>query len=250
MLELIAELEKVESALESMMRRSKSVRESEETADSAIQSASASFALQDQIADAMLRRDEKNIEAIYMKYAKNGCGICKRDFLDALNHVRLEDIKSEDADEIFDDMDMDCNGLLDLKEFRRAVSAPSSFEQFINQAIPFSELISTALPKKKATNQLAVFMELTQTQISDIARAVSAVLKSILCTKAVELKESYDAAAAKNKTADNSSASKFSVVELKAGGISDYHKGLSGRVGKHKLPYSLPSLLLRIFPLY
>jgi hypothetical protein len=236
--ELIAEMERVESALESFVRQSMiATGETEEPADSVTESASA---VRQQIADAMLKRGNENIEAVYRKYANDGCGICKKDFFDALYHVRLEEIKPDDADMMFDNMDMDNNGLLDLNEFRRAVSARSSFEQFIAQAIPFSELISTSLPRKKATDQLTTFMELTSAQISKIVRAISAELESLLTAKAKALRESYEAAAAKQISSDSaSSASKFSVLELKAGNITDYHNGLSGRVGEHMLIFCL-----------
>ena len=222
-MELFTELERLENSLQSLLRQNRiAAGETEETAST----------VKEQIADAMLKRGNENVEAVYKKYANDGCGICKKDFADALNQVRLEEINQGDADVIFDNMDMDDNGLLDLNEFRRAVSARSSFEQFITQAIPFCELISTSLPRKKATNQMTTFMELTSTQISEIVRAASSELESILIAKAKELKESYEAAAAKKNSTDNS---KFSVSELKAGDISDYHKGLSGRVGEHML---------------
>jgi hypothetical protein len=229
---VIAELEGIESALQSMAHRSMlAVGETEEPADQANESV---LAVTQQIADAMHKRGNENINAVYRRYANDGCGISKKDFPDALYNVRLEEVKPDEADVIFDNMDMDSNGLLDLNEFRRAVSARSSFEQFISQDIPFHELLSTSLPRKKATNQLTTFMELTSSQISDIVQAVSVVLKTILTAKVKELRESYEAAEANKRVTDSSSsAAKFSVLELKAGDISDYHKGLSGRVGKH-----------------
>jgi hypothetical protein len=227
MIELITGLERAESALEGMVSRSMNiVGDTKDAADSAIESV---LAVRERISDAMLKRSDENIRAVYEKYAKNEYGICKNDFLDALYQVRLEAINREDADVIFDNMDMDNSGQLDSAEFRRAVSARSSFEQFITHAIPFSELISTSLPRKNATNQMTTFMELTSTQISVTVSAVSTVLESILTAKARELRESYKTAAEKVLT-DQPSASKFS--ELTAGVISDYHNGLSGRVGK------------------
>uniref|UniRef100_A0A7S0M388 NAD(P)(+)--arginine ADP-ribosyltransferase n=1 Tax=Cryptomonas curvata TaxID=233186 RepID=A0A7S0M388_9CRYP len=242
MKELVADLERAENALQRMVRRSMlAVGETEETADSAVETADSAIesvlAVTERIADAMLKRGTENIEAVFKKYANNSSGVCKKDFYDALYHVRLEDIDRDDAEVIFDDMDMDNNGLLDLNEFRRAVSARSSFEQFIAKAIPFPELISTSLPRANGSNQLATFMELTSTQISVFVRAVSSELEFILTAKAKELKDSHKAAEAKaaeakeNSTDTASSASKFSVSTMQAGDISDYHKGLSGRVG-------------------
>jgi formamidopyrimidine-DNA glycosylase len=102
------------------------------------------------------------------------------------------------------------------------------------QTVPLHEIISSALPRKPGISPLDTFRELTHHEITEITQAVSGVLENILIEKVARMRESWEVAKAK-EIHDGQSNSKFLVVELKAGGIQDYHFGLSGRVGAETL---------------
>jgi hypothetical protein len=193
-----------------------------------------SFKLRQQVADSMFKRSNQNIEAVYRKYAKDQKGVCQDDFFNACQEVRFDFTSREDTDELFINMDMNDDSFLDLSDFRRAMGARSASEQFILQTVPLHEVVSSALPRKYGRSPLDAFRELNRHEIAEIAQVVSGVLETILIEKVSKLKESWEAAKAK-EVHDGQNEAKFFVVELKAGSIQDYHNGLSGRVGEENL---------------
>jgi hypothetical protein len=199
------------------------------------QTKAADVSLKQQVADLMSKRSNENIETVYLKYGKDARGISQKDFFRACQEVRLDFENRKDTDELFISMDMNEDGFLDLTEFRRAMGTRSAFEQFILQIVPLHEIISSALPRKSQRSSLEVFKGLTSHEITEMADAVSGVLETVLAEKVLQLRESWEAAQAK-EAHDGPSNSKFLVVEwLKAGRIQDYHNGLSGRVGEDLL---------------
>ncbi len=197
--------------------------------------------LKQQVADSVFRRSNQNIESVYLKYAKDQRGVCQGDFFNACQEVRFDFSGREDTDEIFINMDMNDDGFLDFSEFCRAMGTRSAAEQFILQTIPLHEIISSALPRKPGRSPLDAFRELTSGEITEMAQAVSGVLETILIEKVTQLRESWEAAMAK-EIHEGQNSSKFLVIELKAGGIQDYHNGLSGRVGDETVLYTIHSL--------
>ena len=186
-----------------------------------------------QIVEARRSREDESVAVVFQKYKSAG-GIHRQNFLDALLEIRsdLADTTLA-ANELFDNMDMNEDEMLDLPEFRRAAHFRSSFQQLILQTIPFPELVSSALPYSKEKSQLNVFMDLSELQLAEISQALSLELQSILSENVKRLRTSRDAAQSKLQSGNESSpAQKFSVDTLSAGDITDYHKGLSGRVGK------------------
>ena len=189
--------------------------------------------LRSQIVETRRKREDSAIESVYRKYVTNSSGIDQTQFYEALLEIRSDIAHSSEAKELFDNMDMNDDGLLDLHEFRRAVSSRSSFEQFISQLIPFAELVSAALPPSKDKSQLNVFLNLTEQEVAQIAGAVSFEIERIMSQKIFHLKKSYAAVQSRQSSNNSgSSAPKFSVDTISAGDITHYHKGLSGRVGQ------------------
>jgi hypothetical protein len=187
--------------------------------------------LKQQVAESMFKRSNQNVEAVYLKYAKDRRGIRQVDFFCACQEVRFDFASREDTDELFINMDMNDDSFLDLSAFRWAMRARSITEQFILQTVPLHEIISSALPRKHGRSPLDVFRELNGHEIAEIAQAVSGALEAILIEKVAQLRESCKAAKEK-EIYDGQNDAKFLVVELKAGSILDYHNGLSGRVGE------------------
>jgi hypothetical protein len=189
------------------------------------------FSLKQQVADSIFKRSNQNVENVYLKYAKDQRGICQKDFFNACQEVRFDFASLEDTDELFINMDMNDDSFLDLSEFCRAMGTRSASEQFVLQTVPLHEIFLSALPRKHGRSPSDAFRELTRNEITEMAQAVSGVLETILVEKVDQLRESCEAAKAK-EIHDGQSNSKFLVVELKAGNIQDYHNGLSGRVGE------------------
>ena len=177
-------------------------------------------------------REDSAIEAVYQKYENSCGGIDRQHFPDALCDIGSGHADTAQVDELFDNMDVNEDGLLDLEEFRRAASSRSQFELFIASTIPFAELLSYALPRLKGRSQMNIFMELTERQIADISEALSSELNSIISETVTKLKSS-DAAAQSSvdSSRSGSAAEKYSLDTISAGDITDYHKGFSNRVG-------------------
>ena len=180
------------------------------------------------MAEARFRRSDKFIEAVYAKYAKDGGGISHIDIWNACKEVRLDLDYDDDKDELFHSLDMDCDGVLDLEEFRHLVDKHSILEQFIAQAVPFHQLFSAALPFKQGKAPLEVFRELSPAEVRVIVQTLSDELEGTISDKVELMRESFNAALAQTSSSNNS---KFAVEELKAGTIEDYRNGLSGRLG-------------------
>ena len=182
-----------------------------------------------QVAEARNRRSEQNIEAVFLKYAKDSGGISQADFFDSCQEVRFGLITAEDAGDVFRGLLLNANGVVELNEFRRIVNTRSPFEQFISRSIQFHELMSSALPQIIGKTSFELFRELTPEEISDISLAVCKELETILKETVLLMRERFEFAQPQQR-----SVLRFSVNELKAGNIEDYRKGLSGRIGDEK----------------
>jgi hypothetical protein len=184
--------------------------------------------LRSQVLEAKLRRSAPHIDAVYSKYAADDRGISHSLFFKSIQEVRFDFKNEGDADALFENMDMDNDGFLNLDEFRRAVQSSSEMEQFISHSISIVEMISAALPRDDSKEPIDVFRMLTPLQITAISNAVSEGLAIMLSEKVAKLGEGFAAAEAKKS---GNSAAKFAIFELSAGSVQDYHKGLSSRVG-------------------
>jgi hypothetical protein len=184
--------------------------------------------LESQIAESKLEMSEERIKSVYQKYAQEPKGVSQEDFFDACQEVRYDLTSRDETDNLFNNMDMNCDSYLDSCEFGQALAAPSSAEQYFSQNIPTAKLVLSAIPRKRGISPLEVFMNLSKYEIASVVRALAVVMEKLLTEKAVELKQSY--AAANEKRGSSSSNEKF--AQYLAGTIAEYHQGLSGRVGE------------------
>ena len=186
--------------------------------------------LKSQVREAKFNRSIAHIDDVYSKHAADDRGISRFEFFTAIMEVRFDFSNHDDADVLFENMDMDNDGFLNLDEFRRAVQASSEMEQFLSHSISVVDIISAALPRVDSKAPMDVFRMLTPVQITAVSNAVAEGLALRLSEKIVEINEGFAAAEAK-KNVIGGSAAKFAIFELSAGSIHDYHKGLSSRVG-------------------
>ena len=186
--------------------------------------------LKSQVREAKFKRSIPCIDDVFTKYAADDRGIPRLEFFDAIQEVRFDFTNDDDAKVLFESMDMDNDGFLNIDEFRRAVQSRSEMEQFISNSIPVVEVISAALPRVDSKSPMDVFRTLTPVQITAISNAVAEGLALLLAEKIASLNEGFAAAEAK-KNVSGGSGAKFAIFELSAGSIHDYHKGLSSRVG-------------------
>jgi hypothetical protein len=192
------------------------------------QSPDLSAVLKSQVLEARFRRSAAHIDAVYSKYAADDRGISRSEFFMSIQEVRFDFKNESNADALFENMDMDNDGFLNLDEFRRAVQSSSEMEQFISHSVSVVEIISAALPRDDSKLPIDVFRMLTPVQITAVSNAVSEGLTLLIADKLVTLNEGFAAAEAKKS---GNTAAKFAIFELSAGSVQDYHNGLSSRVG-------------------
>ena len=185
--------------------------------------------LKSQVSEAILKRSDAYVDAVYSKYAADDRGISHSEYFKASQEIRFDFTNEDDADALFENMDMDNDGFLNLDEFRRAVQSSSEMEQFLSHSLSVIGIISAALPRDDSRPPIEVFRMLTPAQITAVSNAVADGLVSVITEKIARLNKGF--AAAEAKKAGSNSAAKFAIFDLSAGSIQDYHKGLSSRVG-------------------
>ena len=126
-----------------------------------------------QVLNDLLRRSPANVETVFSKHTHDPRGIPRQNFSCASQDVRFEFTDEDDLNELFNNMDMDNDGFLDLNEFRRAMQSKSIMEQFISSTFPLNQMLSSALPRTNSHNPIEVFRNLTAVEVKSIAHAFS-----------------------------------------------------------------------------
>ncbi len=164
-------------------------------------------------------------------------------------------IDDEDVETLFETLDLDSDNVLDFQEFKLAVQRPSKTLKEIERwtsAMPFSQLIATGLielvghdrPVKKKTkgqaheepaqrDPIRTISKSSDDEFSVVCDGVLEGIKKLLQKNHKEVKAAYEAFDKQKFAKGNEDdQSKFAVNTMSCGKISDFYKGLEGRVGK------------------
>jgi len=133
--DVLSQLQEFENNLRASLRRHSILSNSVASiGDSFSEGKSNVSILREQISESASRRTEKNLNGVYLNYAKDPKGVCQCDFFDACRAVRFDFTSRIETDELFISMDMNDDGFLDWDEFRRALNVLSplvSCKQFL-----------------------------------------------------------------------------------------------------------------------
>ena len=186
-----------------------------------------------QVAQAGKRAAIENIIAVFKQYADGEGtkrGIRLPAFKEALCAVRPEFhyLSAEEAEQLFLDTDVENDTVLGVTEFSCALSKSFPLEQALS-GLPLHRVVESALPgfySLDSTDHLEAFGNLSDQDIATMVKAISSDLERLLCNMVHELKRAH----VFQSQGSCDAGAKFSVT-LSGGCISDFHAGLSKRVG-------------------
>jgi hypothetical protein len=161
---------------------------------------------------------------------------------DGLQRALLElgvQMKREKVEELIVAMDLDENGGLDFEEFKRAVQQPpTQLEQWASM-LPLAGMLARSLPVSAGPGDqpLRGFSRLDEHEIDTAVELFSGCLRLLLIKTQATLRHKFDSMDkkasedAKDSAGGFSAASKFKTFKMSTGKVSEYHDGLSSRIG-------------------
>jgi hypothetical protein len=149
------------------------------------------------------------------------------------------------AEDLMAAMDLDENGVLDYEEFKRAVAQPlTQLEQWASM-LPLAGLLASSLPisSGQGDQPLRDLSRLSEDQIDAAVDAFRSGLTRLLMDAIPKLRQMFKIAdknasdAARDLANGVSSVSKSKTFKMSTGDVTDFHKGLSSRIGKFCLTW-------------
>ena len=172
--------------------------------------------------DAGERNEKSVVEDANRKMAKTSLA-------EALDELQAGPSNGETIDEICLAFDADRDGLIDYDEFVNAAHRLKPIEAWFRQ-IEWWRPIADAIPPVDG-NPLRAVAGLTSDQIDVICTEAMQSIKSMLHTKAQELRQLSDAMDKRERATTAAPGAKFATFKASVGTPEDFHKGLSDRVG-------------------
>jgi Ca2+-binding EF-hand superfamily protein len=150
-------------------------------------------------------------------------------------HPALNDIGIVFTEDQMHDLDrtvkLNFNNRLDFHAFKQIVQSPSPVVTWVD-SLSIAMLLTDAMPKHKKCDHLRVISTLEPQEIGFIVDEVCSSLKGILTSKIAELKGSFRVMDEEVAKAGHHAGDKYAVEPMKAGDISDFHKGLRCKIGE------------------
>ncbi len=200
--------------------------------------------IQAQVRQGSRRRDLVEIDKVFMKYAisdpaiPNSNHLPKDKVIVALKafEVGSKDISEndlKDADFIFNSLDVNSDGKLDIWEFQAAVQAESLLEEWA-RSLKVHQLVADAIPRREGENPLITASNLSPDVIALVATAAADGIQEILKMEVKRLRESF---ARMEKKDVNNLALKFQskAPKMNCGNFEDFHRGLTAHIGNLQL---------------
>jgi hypothetical protein len=141
--------------------------------------------------------------------------------------LSLSDV--QDLEFIFNSLDINSDGKLDLVEFQAAVRTPSLVEEWA-RSLGIHQLVADAIPRKEGEIPLVTASNLSPEVISKIVHEVATGLQEILSAEVTRLRASF---ARMEKKDVNNLAFKFQskAPRMNCGNFEDFHRGLTAYIG-------------------
>ena len=180
------------------------------------------------------RRDEAFLRHLFRRHCSEDNKLSKDSFFVALSSLNLVAAKDRDArlEDIYREIDLDCDGGVRFDEFKAAVLRPSPIEAWCAQ-IPLWQDLADAISGPLGNQDeepLRALASFTDTHIDAICAVVEQSIRQVLRNEVSKLRAAFEAMDAK-MTGGESGQYKFSALRASVGSSQDYSKGLSNRVG-------------------
>jgi hypothetical protein len=147
----------------------------------------------------------------------------------ALNDLDLE-VTEEEASDLYLEFDTDKADGLDVNEFALLVKRPRRLDEWA-RSLPLAEVVADSLPRKLGVDPLRVLSNMTSDDLAASLEALQQGLQRMLKQAHAELKEAFKASDARQHLGAGDGGSKFSVIAMSCGTISDFHAGVEARIG-------------------
>ena len=190
--------------------------------------------LRNQVEAGFRRRDRLFVEEIYNRYSfrdhDNGSVpsyLPKSKLRIALHDLDIQ-IDENEADELFSEFDSDRSDGLDLEELDRLLRKPRRLDEWI-RTLPLSEVVSDSVPRVIGKDPLRTASELTEQEESAMFQALQMGIERVLRTALGELRKAFQITDSRKR---EELSSKFNIIALSCGQISDFHAGIEARVGE------------------
>ena len=180
-----------------------------------------------QVEQGMRRRNQNILKAIFNYYQDLEIKlVLKENLPSALADLGIE-VDETELDEILFSIDAKGDVGLDFDEFQRAVSRPSSVEQWFGE-LPLAQMVADAMPRVKGMNPLRALSTATVEQLESSCLAFSEGLLKLMKNKISSLKDLY---ISQDLAESNLVAAKFELSKMSVGKIEDFYAGLGTRIG-------------------
>ena len=181
-----------------------------------------------QVTSGFLRRDPSHVKTIFDQHNDGkSASIAKGKLHSALSNLGV-DVDVERTAELLEEFDSDASGGLDFEEFQRLLHRSNRLFEWA-KSLPLHELLADAIPRRAGRDPLRVVSEMTEEEISWVCRAFQEGLSKMLREGSAELKQAFAVSDRRAETEDVDS--KFNVVPLSCGRITDFHAGVEERIG-------------------
>ena len=147
----------------------------------------------------------------------------------ALNDLDLE-VTDEEATTLYVEFDTDDTDGLNLDEFALIVKRPRRLDEWA-RSLPLAEIVSDSLPRKLGVDPLRVLSNMTSDDLSASLEALNLGLQKMLRQAHAALQEAFKANDARQQLGSGDGGSKFNVIAMSCGNISDFHAGVEARIG-------------------
>jgi hypothetical protein len=180
-----------------------------------------------QVTSGFLRRDPSHLKIIFDQHHDGkSASIGKGNLHSALSNLGV-DVDVERIAELFEEFDSDASGGLDFGEFQQLLHRSNRLFEW-GKGLPLHELLADAIPRRAGRDPLRVVSEMTEEEISWVCQAFQEGLSKMLREGSAELKQAF---AVSDRRPGTDVDSKFNVVPLSCGRITDFHAGVEERIG-------------------
>jgi WD40 repeat protein len=185
------------------------------------------------------RRDDKYLRDLFSRHKNASGGLSGQSLVQALQDVEAPNIPTSDpeVEAIIKQFDANSNGVLEFGEFQQVANEPDELQWWLGEKqLPIAADALRPLVGR-GSDQLQKFSQLSAADIDHAAGATCAIIPSMLKELHQELQAAF--AVQLQVEADmKADPSKFNdFYKMACGTITDFHKGLTGRVGMPHLNF-------------
>jgi hypothetical protein len=185
------------------------------------------------------RRNEQYLRGVFNRHKDAQDGLSGQNLVQALQNVDAPNIpiSVQDIADVMNQFDANSNSVLEFGEFQQIVNEPDELQVWLSEKqLPIAADALRPLVGR-GSDQLKTFSQLSPADIEHAAAATCAIIPSMLKELHQELQAAF-AVQSRIEADMKADPSKFNdFYKMACGTITDFHKGLTGRVGMPHLNF-------------